>query len=46
MVCERCGEPCSYYSPPYEPPENHYYKCYKCNRTYYPYSLEDEDFYD
>lgn len=43
MICERCGEPYRVYSPWYEPPENHYYHCSRCNRTYYPYDASEEE---
>lgn len=43
MICEGCGKPYEFYSPWYEPPENHYYRCRSCNRTYYPYDPTEEE---
>lgn len=43
MICEGCGRPYRFHGPPTEPPENHFYRCDRCNRTYYPYSPEEDD---
>lgn len=41
MTCERCGRPYRVYSSWHEPPENHYARCDRCNRTWYFNCPED-----
>lgn len=42
MNCWQCGNPYRHYSPWYEPPENHYYKCDPCGQIYYRHDPEEE----
>lgn len=43
MNCEQCGQPCVIYEPWYKPPENHYYKCRKCDWKFYLYEPEGDE---
>ena len=43
MDCENCGQPYRYIGSHLEPPENHYYRCFACNLTYYPYDPSNEE---